>query len=781
MPFLESDEALRERRQVKPPAPALRALLALGCVALLSFASASASDARGKLFPSLWLDAFGAYSMVSLPGWETDALGLSPLSPLVELDRAPVDRSGDGRHVAGQLEQALRRKAEAGARSVELGFLEGGAIARYALPLRPLGASEIGWYFALYALLGGSFLSSGALVLRVAARRSAAKAYFWLSLSSFIFFVTFFDYHTTRWLTPLFNAAAAGNMVALFSLSFSFPTPLADGPRARRIARALLWLGLLFVSLMALGPLAGLEVAWMRQAVTMVMPLALLALPTALLYRLKRAREREALELRAVLVALLFVPLFLALTYTTALFVGSSAFHLALPFVGIIVPASVGFALVRHNILAMSSALSRWMVAAPVGFCALALGGLAALTAMELDGHAGSALLPIAFGLCVALCAFQLGWRVVRARVFPAGARFRASMERLSDELKARRDPEALRMHLARVVRTLVTGCQVEVLEHAPLAERCAALALPLELLATRGHLFSAEDPFERVLLVPLRSGGTLWGALLLSPRESGAPLTEEELALLEVIASIGALALHNAEVAQQVEVRAELTATASREDRKLAIDILAAEVAHEIAYPLNYFRHLLRQLAGGKVLASEDIEIGGEELQRLERMLASLRKMQVSAPSLSMLCLRTVVERAVVVASEPSRRAQIEVEVPPELRIRADPDALLQVFSNLLRNALQASGEAPVGISAREEEGAVVMEVWDAGKGFAPGEIEQIFRAWYSNRAGGAGLGLAVTYRLVRLFGWTLSAERRGARTVFTIRSARVATGAAA
>lgn len=63
-------------------------------------------------------------------------------------------------------------------------------------------------------------------------------------------------------------------------------------------------------------------------------------------------------------------------------------------------------------------------------------------------------------------------------------------------------------------------------------------------------------------------------------------------------------------------------------------------------------------------------------------------------------------------------------------------------------------------------------IEVWDSGPGFRAEDAEQMFSAWYSNRADGTGLGLAVTHRIVRAFGWTLQAERRESRTVFTIRA---------
>lgn len=177
-------------------------------------------------------------------------------------------------------------------------------------------------------------------------------------------------------------------------------------------------------------------------------------------------------------------------------------------------------------------------------------------------------------------------------------------------------------------------------------------------------------------------------------------------------------------------------------------------------------------------------VEIDAEEVQRLERMLASLRKMQLPAPRAAPLALRMVVDRAVtLVGTDPARVQRARVEVPEGVIVTADADALLQIFANLLRNAAQASGpHGAIGVTALPERCGWRVEIWDDGPGFRAEFAERLFRAWYSSRSDGTGLGIAITYRLVRGSGWTLKAERREARTVFSLGiSAEQAQGAAA
>jgi signal transduction histidine kinase len=100
-----------------------------------------------------------------------------------------------------------------------------------------------------------------------------------------------------------------------------------------------------------------------------------------------------------------------------------------------------------------------------------------------------------------------------------------------------------------------------------------------------------------------------------------------------------------------------------------------------------------------------------------------------------------------------------------------AEPDPLVQIFANLLRNAAQAVERGqPIGIVARHDVNRIAIEVWDSGPG-VPAELQnRIFNPFVTSKEGSMGLGLAVTERLVRSFGWTIGVGRRDGRTVFRV-----------
>jgi signal transduction histidine kinase len=130
---------------------------------------------------------------------------------------------------------------------------------------------------------------------------------------------------------------------------------------------------------------------------------------------------------------------------------------------------------------------------------------------------------------------------------------------------------------------------------------------------------------------------------------------------------------------------------------------------------------------------------------------------------------LRPLVEElADLLGLGPEAAIRLQVDVPPELEVDADPDQLSRILVNLGRNAVQAlaATEAPVvspqiHILARRDGGKVVVTVADNGPGLPPQARERLFEAFQgSTRAGGTGLGLAIAADLVRAHGGQIRLE---------------------
>ena len=125
-----------------------------------------------------------------------------------------------------------------------------------------------------------------------------------------------------------------------------------------------------------------------------------------------------------------------------------------------------------------------------------------------------------------------------------------------------------------------------------------------------------------------------------------------------------------------------------------------------------------------------------------------------------------------------------------PDLVVMADPDAMNQVFGNLIENALKyAKGGKRIRVGARALENEVQFTVQDFGPGIASEHLERIFERFYrvdkarSRESGGTGLGLAIVKHIVQAHGgriWAESELGKGVSFHFTLPLAPVAAAPA-
>jgi signal transduction histidine kinase len=110
-----------------------------------------------------------------------------------------------------------------------------------------------------------------------------------------------------------------------------------------------------------------------------------------------------------------------------------------------------------------------------------------------------------------------------------------------------------------------------------------------------------------------------------------------------------------------------------------------------------------------------------------------------------------------------------VNVVPGPELPVRADPDRMAQVFSNLLRNALQHTPSGgSVTLGGRRQGSFVEVVVADTGEGIGPEHLGRVFDRFFrvdaaSPASGGAGIGLTIARGICRAHGGELTAASPG------------------
>lgn len=223
-----------------------------------------------------------------------------------------------------------------------------------------------------------------------------------------------------------------------------------------------------------------------------------------------------------------------------------------------------------------------------------------------------------------------------------------------------------------------------------------------------------------------------------------------------------------------ELEHKNELLETARRsladQDRLASLGLLAASVTHELNTPLAVLHGSIE-----KLLETVPGAPAQERLARMKRVTERLRTIsgslldfaRVRAPRREPVSIRNVVEESWALVSIDDKAAAVRFsnEVPAGDLVTGDSDRLLQVFVNLLRNALEAvppGGE--IAVRSRAEGGAVAVSVEDDGPGIPPDVLPHLFEAFVSSRldARGTGLGLAVAGGIVEQHGGRIEAQNR-------------------
>ena len=116
--------------------------------------------------------------------------------------------------------------------------------------------------------------------------------------------------------------------------------------------------------------------------------------------------------------------------------------------------------------------------------------------------------------------------------------------------------------------------------------------------------------------------------------------------------------------------------------------------------------------------------------------------------------------------------RLEPVIDVDPSLTVRADERMLRTALLNLMRNGAEANPEGRVFVSAARDNEGVVIEVRDTGPGISPADLRKIFIPFFTTKAKGHGIGLALTHRIITQHGGTLTATNSPeGGAVFTIR----------
>jgi two-component system sensor histidine kinase/response regulator len=268
---------------------------------------------------------------------------------------------------------------------------------------------------------------------------------------------------------------------------------------------------------------------------------------------------------------------------------------------------------------------------------------------------------------------------------------------------------------------------------------------------------------------------------------------TQEDLDLLMTIASHVAVAIDNARTYQDLEtlatgleqrVRERTQELQSANDRLQELDRLKSAfvsiVSHELRTPMTSIKGLIENMMDGltgELTEHQTFYLSrvNHNIERLTRMINDLldlsrieaghMELQTTSVDIGSIA-KEVVELLNPMAEEKSLTLETNI-INPIPVIQGDRDKLIQIFTNLMNNALKftpPSGTVTVKVK-HHADGYIHACVTDTGCGIPLDEQQTVFESFYRSQSAdlknrGAGLGLAITKSLVELHGGTIGVE---------------------
>ncbi len=316
------------------------------------------------------------------------------------------------------------------------------------------------------------------------------------------------------------------------------------------------------------------------------------------------------------------------------------------------------------------------------------------------------------------------------------------------------------------------------------------------------------------LLAVPLMVNEEVIGVIE-TINKAGGTFNLHDLELLEALTSSVAVAIANARLyenlQEQMQMLQETQAQLVQSEKMAAVGRLSASIAHEINNPLQAIQNsltLLKEEMDSHRRPQElrcYLDIAEEEIKRISKIMHRLRAFYRPArqkehplaigsldtfyrptrKELQLIDLTVILKSVLYLVDAQLKENGITAEcnlnsnLPP---IQGNSHHLKQVFLNLVLNAVEAMA-AQGGVlhlnsmpdQAQLDNGQLLpvvrLEFSDTGVGIPPEAIPHLFEPFFSTKAQGSGLGLSISYKIIRAYNGRINVESQmGMGTTFTI-----------
>ena len=223
------------------------------------------------------------------------------------------------------------------------------------------------------------------------------------------------------------------------------------------------------------------------------------------------------------------------------------------------------------------------------------------------------------------------------------------------------------------------------------------------------------------------------------------------------------------------------------RAERVAAWQEIAREIAHEIKNPLTPIQMAIETMRRARArnhpsfdeYFEESTRTILEEVDRLKTIVSEFSQFaRMPRPNPHDCDLNELIHQSVILYREADEGVTVTEELDASLpELLLDADRMTQVIQNLIKNAMQATRavDRPGSVlvaTRRHESGEVEVTVTDNGCGIPEADLPRVFTPYFTSKAGGTGLGLAVVHRIITGHEGRIGVRSKvGGGTTFVIR----------
>lgn len=228
-----------------------------------------------------------------------------------------------------------------------------------------------------------------------------------------------------------------------------------------------------------------------------------------------------------------------------------------------------------------------------------------------------------------------------------------------------------------------------------------------------------------------------------------------------------------------------QIEQTAYQNDKLAMLGRISASIAHEIRNPLTAIRGFIQ------LLRPHLLQLGKDEYARIilteidranDIIYEFLNSSKPSAPQKTIMSVDSLLKEVVLLTESEGlmKGCEITLDVATDasMNVSIDVKQIKQVILNMVKNAMDAIedvGEEHAGlirISTAIENRYVKISIADNGQGMDHNTLVRLFDPFFTTKESGTGLGLSVSYRIIKNHGGTIAVEsQKGEGTLFIIK----------